>query len=61
MLLAGPPGFEVELEFPEGDGTSRLIRLSRVAFCVNTVSWAKTVLPLGLRRLELDSVCLPYM
>ena len=53
VLLAGPPGSEVELELLNADGTPRVMRLGRVALCVNTVSWARAVLPLRLRRREL--------
>ena len=52
VLIAGPLGSEVELEFPIANGTPRVIRLGRVVLCVNTVSWARALLPLRLPRLE---------
>ena len=52
-LLMGPSESEVELELVSAHGTTRVITLIRAALCLNSVSWARAVLPLRIRRLEL--------
>ena len=52
-LLVGPPGTGVELELISTNGTTKVITLSREALCLNSVSWARAVLPLRIRRLDL--------
>jgi len=52
-LLVGPPGTGVVLELTNANGTTKVITLARKALCLNSVSWARAVLPLRIRRLEL--------
>jgi len=52
-LLVGPPGSGVELELISANGTTKVITLTREALCLNSVSWARAVLPLRIRRLKL--------
>ena len=54
VLLTGPPGSELELELLSVHRISKVVSLRRVALCLNTVSWARAVLPLRIRRLELE-------
>ena len=53
-LLSGPPESSVELELVSSNGTTRVITLTRMALCINSVSWARAVLPLRARRLKLE-------
>ena len=52
-LLMGPPESGVELELVSANGITRVITLTREAPCLNSVSWARAVLPLRIRKLEL--------
>ena len=54
VLLTGPPGSEVELKLLSEDGNSKVVQLQRVALYLAPVSWARAVLPLRIRRLELE-------
>ena len=53
VFLTGPPESEVELELLSVNGIPTVVTLTREALCLNTVSWARVVLPLRIRRLEL--------
>ena len=52
-LLMGPPESGVELELVSANGITRVITLTREAPCLNSVSWARAVLPPRIRKLEL--------
>ena len=54
VLLTGPPGSEVEMKLLSEDGTLKVVHLQRVALHSATVSWARAVPPLGIRRLKLE-------
>ena len=53
VLLTGPPESEVELELLSANGIPTVVTLRRATRCLNTVSWARAVLPFRTRRLEL--------
>ena len=52
-LLMGPLESGVESELVSVNGITRVITLTRAALCLNSVSWARAMLPLRIRRLEL--------
>jgi len=59
ILLSGPPDSDVHLYLISLGGVGRDVFLTRIAWDKPSISWSRAVLPLRMRRLELERPKLP--